>query len=416
MTSELHESVTPFKINVPEPVLDDLRVRLRKTRWASDLDNVDESYGISTAYLRELVDYWADGFDWRRSEREMNEIPHHMVEIDGSPIHFMRQRGKGPSIPIILSHGWPWTFWFWSKVVGPLTDPASFGGDAADTFDVIVPSLPGFGFSTPVARPDMNFWKIADLFHELMTKRLGYAKYVAGGADYGALVTAQLGHKYAKHLYGIHLAQDLPLTIFQNERPWDLTVGQMVPTDATPELRAAILHLHSTYASHVAVHMLDGQTITHGLNDSPVGMLAWILQRWKKWSDPHADFAATFPRDFILSQATIYWVTQSIGSSIRSYRNAVRYPWRPSHDRTPVVEAPTGFTFLTGDAYPPGATPENRVAIFEAMHGAMFNKVYAKANGHGGHFSPWENASAMIEGIRETFRSLRDPGGDHVDP
>jgi pimeloyl-ACP methyl ester carboxylesterase len=408
MTSEPHKSVTPFKIDVPDAVLDDLRVRLQRTRWAPDLDNADESYGLSTAYLRELALYWASAFDWRRSEREMNAIPHHMVEIDGSPIHFMRQRGNGPSpVPIILSHGWPWTFWFWSKVVGPLADPGSFGGDPADAFDVIVPSLPGFGFSTPVAHPDMNFWKMADLFHELMTRRLGYAKYAAAGVDYGALVTAQLGHKYSSYLHGIHLGQDLPLNIFQNERPWDLTGGQMVPQDATPELRTAILRLQSTYASHVAVHMLDGQTITHGLNDSPVGMLAWILQRWKKWSDPRSDFAVAFPPDFILSQATIYWVTQSIGSSIRSYANAVRYPWRPSHDRTPLVEAPTGFTFLTGDAYPPGATPENRVAIFDAMHGTMFNKIYAKANGHGGHFSPWENSTAMIEGVRETFRSLR---------
>jgi hypothetical protein len=200
----------------------------------------------------------------------------------------------------------------------------------------------------------------------------------------------------------------MPLNIFLNERPWDLTVGHMVPPDASPELRDAILLFQRTYASHVAVHMLDGQTITHGLNDSPVGMLAWILQRWKHWSDKNGTFDEAFPRDHILTNATIYWVNQAIGSSIRSYANAVRYPWTPSHDRAPLVEAPAGFTFLLGDAYPPGVTVENRVESF--MNGPMrplYDVVYAKAHEKGGHFGPWENPDAVIEGIRDTFRGLR---------
>lgn len=409
MTQDKAGAPSPFTIRISDAVLDDLRSRIRATRWSTDLDNDDGAYGLSTQYLRPITRYWADGFDWRAIEAELNSFSHYSVAIDEVPVHFIREPGKGPMpIPLILSHGWPWTFWDWSKVIRPLADPASYGGDPADAFDVIVPSLAGFGFSTPLPRGDMNFWKMADIWHRLMTNTLGYERYAAGGSDYGSLVTSQLGHKYASHLYGIHLTAEIPLTMFQGERPWDVTGGQMVPPDASDERREQILFSQRTYASHVAVHMLDGQTITHGLNDSPVGMLAWILQRWKHWSDQNGDFDAMFPRDHILTNATIYWVNQSIGSSIRSYANANHYPWQPSHNRQPTVEAPAGFTFLCGDPYPPGETTETRVESF--MQGPlrqMFDPVYAKAFEKGGHFAPWENPEAVIEGLRDTFRPLR---------
>ena len=398
----------PYVIDVADDVLDDLNTRLKATRWSRDPDNEDFYYGISTGYLRPLVEYWIDGFDWRRAERKINEFTHHRVEIDGTPVHFIRQPGSGPApIPIILSHGWPWTFWDYSKVIRPLADPATFGGDPADAFDVIVPSLAGFGFSTPT-RGDMNFWKMAELWHSLMTETLGYQRYAAGGSDYGALVTGQLGHKYAKHLYGIHLGQDLPLNLFNGELYWDMTAGHTIPDDTPDALRADILRFYHTYASHVAVHMLDAQTLTHGLNDSPVGMLAWLLERWHHWSDKNGDFDEAFPRDHVLTNAMIYWVNQAIGSSIRSYPNAHRYPWQPSHDRQPAIEAPAGFTFLSGDAYPPGTDVSSRVEAFEnGPTRQWFNPVYAKAHVKGGHFVPWENPDALIDDIRATFRGLR---------
>jgi pimeloyl-ACP methyl ester carboxylesterase len=398
-------ALEPFVIDVPDAALEDLKRRLQDTRWARDPDNEDQFYGISTSYLRELVDYWVDGFDWRSAERTINEFDHHRVEVDGVPVHFIREPGNGPApIPLILSHGWPWTFWFWSKVIRPLADPASYGGDPADAFDVIVPSLAGFGFSTPTAG-DMNHWKMADRWHTLMTDVLGYPKYAAGGADYGSLVTAQLGHKYADSLYGIHLGMDLVPDMFNGETYWSL--GEM-SSDAPAELKPELITFYETYSSHVAAHMLDAQTLTHGLNDSPVGMLAWILQRWRKWSDKNGVFEDVFDRDFILTNATIYWVTESIGSSIRSYRNANRYPWTPSHDRTPLIEAPAGFTFLAGDRYPPGATVETRPAYFEnSPHHQWFNPIYVKAHAKGGHFVPWENPDAVIDDVRATFRDLR---------
>lgn len=403
-----------FTIRVPEEVLTDLRSRLERTRFAPDLNNEDMFYGLSTAYMKGLVDHWLHRFDWRKAEQGLNAFNQHRVEIDGTPVHFIYERGKGPRrTPIILLHGWPWTHWMWKKVIRPLTDPASVGGDPDDAFDVIVPSLPGFGFSTPLTHGDMNHWKMADIVHKLMTEVLGYDRYAASGSDYGALVASQLGHKYAKSLLGIHLGMDLIPAFFRNqERPWDLTEGHTIPAGVPEEMRKQIIHFQDTYAAHVAIHMLEAQTITHALNDSPVGMLAWVVQRWKKWSDQSLDFESIFPKDEILTHATIYWVNQAIGSSIRAYKNANRYPWQPSHDRMPAVEAPAGFTFLTGDAYPPGATVENRVALFkDGPTGAWYNTVYAKAHAKGGHFGPWENPDAWIEGIRDTFRLIRQKSG-----
>lgn len=398
-------TLTPFTIAIRESDLEDLRQRLRNTRWSLDLDNQDSYYGLSVDYLKPLVEYWADGFDWRAAERAINQFTHYRPHIQGVPVHFIREPGVGPApIPIVLSHGWPWTFWDYSKVIRPLADPAAHGGDPADAFDVIVPSLAGFGFSTPT-RGDMNFWKMADIWHELMTTTLGHGKYAASGTDYGALVTSQLGHKYADQLYGIHLGQDLPPMMFNHADYWSL--GQL-PTDVPPEVEKDFVAFFETYQSHVAVHMLDAQTITHSLSDSPVGMLAWVLHRWRKWSDKNGDFEAVFPRDHVLTNATIFWVNNAIGQSIRSYRNTVRSPWTPSHDRTPVVEAPAGFTFLSGDHYPPATDVTTREAAFEDGPTRQFyNPIYVRAHAAGGHFVPWENPDAYIADVRATFRSLR---------
>jgi pimeloyl-ACP methyl ester carboxylesterase len=399
------DSLEPFTIDVSEHELTELRNRIRTTRWSLDLDNEDSYYGLSVDYLKPLVEYWADGFDWRAAERRINAFKQYRPEIGGTPVHFIYEHGSGPApIPIVLSHGWPWTFWDYSKVIRPLADPANHGGDAADSFDVIVPSLPGFGFSTPT-RGDMNQWKMADIWHELMTTVLGYDRYAASGTDYGARVTSQLGHKYADWMYGIHLGQDRPPMMFNRPDYW--STGEL-PSDAPPEVLKEHVAFQETYHSHVAVHLLDGQTITHALSDSPVGMLAWILQKWRKWSDKNGDFEQQFPRDHILTNATIYWVTHAIGQTIRAYKNAVRYPWTPSHDRIPLVEAPAGFTFLSGDRYPPATDVTTRIAAFEnGPTRQFFNPIYVKAHAAGGHFVPWENPEAYIDDVRATFRLLR---------
>jgi pimeloyl-ACP methyl ester carboxylesterase len=403
--SQTPVKIEPFKVDIPDSVLEDLYARLRNTRWAPDLDNEDMYYGVSTEYMRGLVDYWLTEFDWRAAEAEINQFAQFRTVIDDQPVHFIHEKGKGADpLPLIVSHGWPWTFWDMRRIIGPLTDPAAHGGNPADSFDVIVPSLAGWGFSTP-ARGDMNYWKMADIFHTLMTEGLGHERYAASGGDYGSLVAGQLAHKYAQDLAGIHLTMDVPLDLFAGDEFW--SIGS-IPPGLDDGLKQEFVNFFTTYFAHVAVHMLDGQPLILGLNDSPVGMLAWILERWRKWSDKNVDFTETWSRDHILTNATIYWVSESIGSSIRGYRNAVRYPWKPVHDRSPVMEAPTGFTFLAGDAYPPGATTETRVAAFEnGPTGHMYNTVYTNVHAKGGHFAHFENPAAVVHDIRAHFRALR---------
>jgi pimeloyl-ACP methyl ester carboxylesterase len=398
-----------FTISIPPETIDDLKARLRNTRWPADIDENDGYYGTSLAYMKELAGYWANEFDWSQAEAKLNEWDNYRVTIDGSPVHFIRREGTGPSrIPLIMTHGWPWTYREWAKVIGPLTDPAAHGGDPADAFDVIVPSLSGFAFSTPANRPDMNFWKMAELWHKLMTEYFGYEKYAAAGSDYGALVTSQLGHKYADELYGIWLSHRIHLDIFQGDRPWDITGGAQVSAGLPGILRGEIVSMQQRFASHVAVHILDNQNLAYGLADSPVGMLSWILRRWAKWSESNGDVESVFPREHLLTNATIWWVTNSITSSIRSYVNANRYPWTPSHDRTPIIEAPAGITFL-GYENPPGVSTEDVVQRFldNPREKPWYNPVYLKAHEHGGHFTAWENPEAVIEDIRATFRPLR---------
>ncbi|MFI6832070.1 epoxide hydrolase family protein [Kribbella sp. NPDC050241] len=396
----------PTPIHVPDDVLDDLRRRLTATKWPLDAGNDDGFYGVRRTRLQALVEYWADGFDWRAAERAINAFEHYRVDVNGVPVHFLRKPGVGPNpVPLILSHGWPWTFWHWSKVIGPLADPAAYGGDPADAFDVIVPSLPGFGFSTPLTnQPDMNFWKIADVWHDLMTGVLGYPKYAAAGCDVGALVTGQLGHKYADELYGIHIGSGLKLTFFNGDRGWDLSGGNPIPPNLPPAIHDRIIELERRFAAHLATHVLDPSTLGFGLADSPAGMLAWILERWLSWSGGDKAFSD----DDLLTHATIYWAGNAIDTSIRTYANNNRYPWTPSHDRTPAIEAPTGITFV-GYEDPPGvSTPEERVQNFlNSDRAEWYNHVNLTAHPGGGHFIPWELPTEWTDDLRRTFRDYR---------
>ncbi|MEV6769615.1 epoxide hydrolase family protein [Nocardia sp. NPDC051030] len=396
-------------IHVPDNVLADLRQRLDLTRWPDDAGNEDGFYGVGRTYLQELVEYWRDEYDWRKAEAAINDYEHYLVEIDDVPVHFMRRPGVGPApTPLILTHGWPWTFWHWSKVIDPLANPGAFGGDPADAFDVIVPSFPGFGFSTPVTkRPDLNYWKVADLWHTLMTDVLGYDKYAAAGCDVGALVTGQLGHKYADELYGIHIGSGQKLDMFNGDRAWDITGGRPIPDDLPTDVHNRIVALEKRFAVHLAVHMLAPSTLSFGLTDSPAGMLAWILERWTSWSDSRGNIETVFTKDELLTHATIYWVTNSISTSIRIYANHNRYPWTPSHDRHPAIEAPTGITFVAHEN-PPGITTAQRVAHFLSTDRASwYNHVNLTAHDHGGHFIPWEIPGEWVEDLRRTFRGRR---------
>jgi pimeloyl-ACP methyl ester carboxylesterase len=390
----------PFRIEIPQAVLDDLHGRLRQTRLPADLANEDWHYGTNVDYLRALIEHWLDCFDWREQERRMNALSHFRVAIDGIPIHYVHERGSGPNpLPLVLTHGWPWTFWDYKDVIGPLTDPAAYGGRAEDAFDVVVPSLPGFVFSTPLTRTGVNWHTTADLWVGLMDV-LGYERFGAFGEDFGRGVSLQLGHKHATRMIGIHVCGSGRFPWFSpHERPWDL-FGPL-PAGLGERDHAAVLARQSRAASHVAVQVLDPQTLAIALHDSPAGLASWLIERRRAWSDCDGDVERRFTKDELLTHVVLYWATDSFVTSARFYAEAVANPWQPSHDRTPFIEAPTGVSIFLPDVPIPLSAEE-----LARDCDLRFRREHAR----GGHFAPAEEPEAVVTDIRDFFRPLRASG------
>jgi pimeloyl-ACP methyl ester carboxylesterase len=386
-----------FAIEIPQSKLDDLGRRLANVNWAPEIANADWRYGTNGAYLRELVSHWRQRYDWRAAEKAMNAFAHYRVGIDGVPIHFMRVPGRGPApLPLVLTHGWPWTFWDFHKIIGPLSDPAAHGGSAADAFELIVPSLPGYVFSTPLERTGMNWAVTADLWVRLMREVLGFPRFAAAGGDWGALVTLQLGHKYPDCVLGIHSTNAFPLPAFQGNRPWSL--GDAAASALSTE-HAEAARWERRFASHVAVHMLDPQTLAFALHDSPVGLAAWLVERRRAWSDCGGDVERRFSKDELLTTIMLYWLTDSFSSSIRYYAEAPESGWTPAREGLPVVPVPTGLSILEHDS-PPGPRDWLR---------SYFNLTCLREHRSGGHFAHAEEPETLVADIRDTFRPLR-PG------
>jgi pimeloyl-ACP methyl ester carboxylesterase len=386
-------SKSSFSIDIAPAVIDDLRRRVGQTRWPIDFANDQWAYGTNLDYLKELAGYWADGYDWYRHQRAMNQFANYKTTIQGVPIHFIHEAGKGPKpIPIILSHGWPWTFWDYEKVIGPLSDPAAFGGDARDSFDVVVPSLPGFGFSTPLTVPGINYWRTADFWVELMQTVLGYGKFAAGGGDWGAFITNQLGHKYADRLIGIYLTMTLPLDF----SPGNFPKGD----DYAPHEKAWLergRHFSAGESGYAAIQMTKPQTLSYGINDSPAGLCAWILEKRRTWSDCGGEVEKRFSKDDLLTTMTLYWVTDSFVTSARYYYEAAHNPWKASHQRTPAVEAPTAV----------GVFPADIMRFPRGWMERHVNLLHWKEFPAGGHFAPAEEPALLVEDLREFFRRFR---------
>lgn len=381
----------PFIVDVPAEVLDDLQARLKRTRWVEDFANESWQYGTNTAFLKDLVAYWIDGYDWRAHERAINAYPQFRTEIDGMPIHFIHARGKGPRPkPLILTHGWPWTSWEYRKVIDLLSDPGAHGGDPADAFDVIVPSLPGYGFSTPLRQTGINFWRTSELWVKLM-ERLGHARFAAHGADWGALVTADLGHRYPDRMIGVHLAMTLPLDLFSGGLP------APEDYDADEALQAARLRdFFATEVAYSALQCTKPQTIAAALHDSPVGLASWIVEKLRSWSDCRGDVETRFSKDDMLTTIMIYWVTQSYGTSARYYYEAAHCPWTPVHDRVPVVEAPVGVSVLPAEIC---SAPRRWAQRY-------YNLKQWREHAAGGHYGAWEEPQAIVADLRDFLRPL----------
>ena len=386
----------PFSIEIPESAIQDLRDRLSRARFASDFENEDWRYGTNGAYLRELIEYWRDGYDWRQHEAAMNEYAHYRVAIDGIPIHFIHERGKGPNpIPIVLTHGWPWTFWDYEKLIRPLTDPAAYGGDPADAFDVVVPSLPGFAFSSPLKQTGIHWGRTAELWHRLMREVLGYDKFAAQGGDWGAIVSGELGHRYSEDLIGIHVTLPGHPAFLSQIRPDDYGPGEEDWAARQKAQRPKI-------ASHVAVHTSDPQTLAFSLNDSPIGLASWLVERRRAWSDCDGDVERRFSKDDLLTAISLYWFTETIGTSMRFYQESMGSDlrstwWKPAHDRTPAIPTPTGVAVFVNELM---LLPRRTAERASNLHQwSIFPS--------GGHFAPSEEPEILVDDIRSCFRNLR---------
>ncbi|GAA0954648.1 epoxide hydrolase [Nonomuraea longicatena] len=376
-------TITPFRIDIPQADLDDLRDRLARTRWPDELPGTGWSYGVPTSYARELAEYWRTAYDWREQEAALNEYPQFTTEIDGQNIHFMHVRSPEPdALPLILTHGWPGSIAEFMKIIGPLTDPRAHGGDPADAFHVVAPSLPGFGFSGPTRETGWNLRRVARAWAELMS-RLGYDRYGAQGGDTGALVSPQLGRVAPDNVIGVHVNGALGFPTFQPDEREGLTEAE--------QARLA-LYADEDRSGYAMIQSTRPQTLAFGLHDSPAGQLAWIVEKFKEWTDPAHDLPEqAVDRDQLLTDVTIYWLTGTAGSSARLYKEAAA-DWGQAVEKS---EVPTGVAVFPEDA------GVRRVAEREhnVIHWSEFDR--------GGHFAAMEAPDLLVTDIREFFRLVR---------
>lgn len=384
------DEITPFLINVPEADLAGLRQRLRGTRWPEPATVPDWSQGVPLAYLQELCRYWAGEYDWRATEAQLNELPQFRTEIDGLPIHFIHARSPRPgALPLIITHGWPGSVIEFRKVIGPLTDPASHGGDPADAFHVVCPSLPGYGFSGKPAAPGWGVERIAAAWAVLM-RRLGYSRYGAQGSDWGTSVSACLGQQDPGHLAGIHLTPPLA-------PPDPATFG-----DLTERERAALAAIEESAGQESGYSAEQGtrpQTIGYALVDSPAALCAWIIEKFWAWTDSDGHPENVLTRDELLDNVMLYWLPSTGASAARLYWESIGQVnrWISGSALDP-VDVPTGCSIFPKELQ----RPSRRWAE------QRFRDIrYWNEPARGGHFAAFEQPGLFVDEVRAFFRLVR---------
>jgi pimeloyl-ACP methyl ester carboxylesterase len=380
-------AIEPFTVAVEDEVLSDLRDRIRRTRWPDHLPGSGWDYGTDVAYLRSLLATWADEFDWRKQERELNRLAHYRADIDGLRVHFVHERGEGPApLPIVLTHGFPSSFVEHLDLLPLLTSPAAHGARAEDAFDVVITSLPGYGFSDPPTGPMLE-GTIADMWCRLMRDGLGYPRFGAHGSDVGAGATIQLGLRHPEHLVGIHLSA---FYLEPPPEPWPPAVREFV--EATARERAEDV-------AYSRMQSTKPQTAAYGLTDSPAGLAAWIVDLFRAFSDCGGEIETRFTRDQILTNLTIYWVSATIGAAMRGYYDYAHFEIPPPPGTH--VTVPSGFAVFA-DSYRPGSARPPRELAEHAFHITRWTEMP-----RGGHFAALEEPHLLADEIREFFRPLR---------
>jgi pimeloyl-ACP methyl ester carboxylesterase len=389
----MHE-VRPFRIDVADPVLTDLRRRLQNTRLPQQIEGSGWDAGTDTRYLRELLAYWLDEYDWRKQERLLNESQRYRVNIDEIEIQFIHERGVGPDpFPLMLTHGFPDSHHRFNKVIPLLTDPASFGGRQEDAFHVVAPDLPGYGFSGTPLRQGTIF-QVHDLWDRLMTEKLGYARYGAQGGDLGGSVTEQLARSHPDTVAAIHLT-DVPFGHIM-KRPSD-------PSAAEKKYFDHIEKWMSKEGAYSLIQSTKPQSLAAGLNDSPAGLAAWIIEKFRAWSDCNGQIETRFTKDELLTHVMIYWATGSVGGAFQpyfDYANASAMTWIKEGMKSYVGAAkqvPAAFALFPKDI---GVPPRELAQRF-------FNVQRWTDMPHGGHFAALEEPELFVEDLREWFRPFR---------
>jgi pimeloyl-ACP methyl ester carboxylesterase len=380
--------VQPFSIHVPDGVLADLRTRIHHTRWPDQVPGVSWEQGTDVGYLREMLAYWADGFDWRAQERRLNAFQHFHADLDGVRVHFVHERAPGGGgIPLILSHGWPSTFVELLPLVPLLTEPRRHGIDGP-AFDVVLPSLPGYGFSERPARAGVNYRYVAGLWHRLM-RGLGYERYGAGGGDFGAGVATYMALDDPTPMIGLHLTN---LEIRPYTGP-----GSRPLSEAEQAYQAQSARWANVERGYSIIQGTKPQTVGYGLNDSPAGLAGWILEKWRSWTDSGGDLDAHFSRDFLLTTLTVYWVTGTITSSMRDYYDNRWYATPPGP--ADVVRVPTAIARFDNQFVPEGEPPREWAE-------RLYNVRQWTPMPSGGHFAPAEEPERVARDIAAFFAGL----------
>lgn len=379
--------IEPFRIDVPDEVLDDLHARIRRTRWPGAAPGEPWSQGTDLSYLRDLLDYWADGFDWRAMERALNGVEHVRVDIDGAAIHAARARSRSPDpIPLVLTHGWPSLFVEYLPLVPLLAGPA----DPADGpgFDLVLPSLPGYGFSERPARTGVTTRQVASMWHRLM-RSLGYDRYGAVGSDFGSAVTTHMALQEPAPLIGIYLSN---LDLDPNTGP-----GSPALTEAERAYLAERDAWDRIERGYSSIQSTKPQTVAYGLTDSPAGLAAWVIEKWRSWTDSGGDIEGRVPRDTLLTMLTLFWVTGSIGSSMRDYYDD---RWSGSAlGPTDRVRVPTAFARFGHEFVHEGAPPRSWVErLYDVRRWTEMPR--------GGHFAATEEPDLLARDIAAFFASL----------
>ncbi|HET9008433.1 MAG TPA: epoxide hydrolase [Actinomycetes bacterium] len=381
----------PFRVEIPQADLDDLHDRLARTRWPDELAGVGWSRGVPLGYLQDLAGYWRDGYDWRGQEARLNQLPQFTTEIDGQPIHFLHVRSpEADALPLIVTHGYPGSVVEFLDLVGPLTDPRAHGGDPADAFHLVAPSLPGYGFSTPVREPGWAMGRTSRAWVELMA-RLGYDRYGGQGGDIGAGVTGMLANLDPGHVVGVHLNSD-PLAVAAVALPPGDEADKAAVTDAHRASLEWMRRFQADGLGYLELQRTRPQTVAYALTDSPVGQLAWIVEKFKEWTDPAADLPEdAVDRDQLLTNVSVYWFTGTGASAAQFlYETAHAQDWPGPSD------VPQGWAVFAAndDLVRRLVDPDGRIE-----HWSEFDR--------GGHFAAMEAPDLLVEDVRAFFRKLR---------